>query len=154
MALEVGAAAPDFAVDLNDQAGANAWPIVSATFVLLPEDAKDPAQSAAVVVRPSVLEPALPRALAPPLLRAVRAPGFPLKPSSPSTSTRPSPSTPSMRRRQPGLPRVFTPADLPSIAVALTTVSLTWPATTPTAIRRSTTGRITWSAASTTGAES
>jgi len=38
----------NFAVDLNDQAGAQSWPIESATFVLLPTDPKDPAQSAAV----------------------------------------------------------------------------------------------------------
>ncbi len=34
--------------DLNDQPGAQSWPIESATFVLLPTDPKDPAQSAAV----------------------------------------------------------------------------------------------------------
>jgi phosphate transport system substrate-binding protein len=38
----------DFAIDLNDQPGAASWPIESATFVLLPTDPKDPAQSAAV----------------------------------------------------------------------------------------------------------
>jgi phosphate transport system substrate-binding protein len=38
----------NFAVDLNDQAGADSWPIESATFVLLPTDPKDVAQSAAV----------------------------------------------------------------------------------------------------------
>jgi phosphate transport system substrate-binding protein len=38
----------NFAVDLNDQAGAASWPIESATFVLLPTDPKDPNQSAAV----------------------------------------------------------------------------------------------------------
>jgi phosphate transport system substrate-binding protein len=38
----------NFAIDLNDQAGAESWPIESATFVLLPTDPKDPAQSAAV----------------------------------------------------------------------------------------------------------
>jgi phosphate transport system substrate-binding protein len=38
----------NFAVDLNDQPGAESWPIVSATFVLLPTDPKDPKQSAAV----------------------------------------------------------------------------------------------------------
>src|SRR3984885_11361539 len=38
----------NFAVDLNDQAGAESWPIESATFVLLPTDPKDVAQSAAV----------------------------------------------------------------------------------------------------------
>jgi phosphate transport system substrate-binding protein len=39
----------DFAVDLNDQPGAKAWPIVSATFVLLPTNASNPAQSQAVL---------------------------------------------------------------------------------------------------------
>ena len=38
----------NFAVDLNDQPGAKSWPIESATFVLLPTDPKEPAQSAAV----------------------------------------------------------------------------------------------------------
>ncbi len=38
----------NFAIDLNDQPGAKSWPIESATFVLLPTDAKDPAQSKAV----------------------------------------------------------------------------------------------------------
>ena len=38
----------NFAIDLNDQAGAASWPIESATFVLLPTDPKDVAQSAAV----------------------------------------------------------------------------------------------------------
>jgi phosphate transport system substrate-binding protein len=38
----------NFAIDLNDQAGAASWPIESATFVLLATDPKDPAQSAAV----------------------------------------------------------------------------------------------------------
>ena len=38
----------NFAVDLNDQPGAQSWPIESATFVLLPTDPKDPAQNAAV----------------------------------------------------------------------------------------------------------
>jgi phosphate transport system substrate-binding protein len=38
----------NFAVDLNDQPGADSWPIESATFVLLPTDPKDVAQSAAV----------------------------------------------------------------------------------------------------------
>jgi phosphate transport system substrate-binding protein len=38
----------NFAIDLNDQPGAESWPIESATFVLLPTDPKDPAQSAAV----------------------------------------------------------------------------------------------------------
>jgi phosphate transport system substrate-binding protein len=38
----------NFAIDLNDQSGAESWPIESATFVLLPTDPKDVAQSAAV----------------------------------------------------------------------------------------------------------
>jgi phosphate transport system substrate-binding protein len=38
----------NFAIDLNDQAGAESWPIESATFVLLPTDPKDVAQSVAV----------------------------------------------------------------------------------------------------------
>jgi phosphate transport system substrate-binding protein len=38
----------NFAIDLNDQPGDKSWPIESATFVLLPTDPKDPAQSAAV----------------------------------------------------------------------------------------------------------
>jgi len=38
----------NFAIDLNDQPGAKSWPIESATFVLLPTDAKDPKQSLAV----------------------------------------------------------------------------------------------------------
>jgi phosphate transport system substrate-binding protein len=38
----------NFAVDLNDQQGADSWPIESATFVLLPTDPKDVAQSTAV----------------------------------------------------------------------------------------------------------
>ncbi len=38
----------NFAIDLNDQPGAASWPIVSATFVLLPTDPKDEKQSAAV----------------------------------------------------------------------------------------------------------
>lgn len=41
--------AQDFAVDLNDQKGAGSWPIVSATFVLVPTDPKDPRQEAAVI---------------------------------------------------------------------------------------------------------
>jgi phosphate transport system substrate-binding protein len=43
------AGAKNFAVDLNDAAGAKSWPIESATFVLVPTDPKDPAQNAAVV---------------------------------------------------------------------------------------------------------
>ncbi len=39
----------NFAIDLNDQQGAASWPIESATFVLLPTDAKDPAQTQAVI---------------------------------------------------------------------------------------------------------
>jgi phosphate transport system substrate-binding protein len=38
----------NFAIDLNNQPGDKSWPIESATFVLLPTDPKDPAQSAAV----------------------------------------------------------------------------------------------------------
>jgi phosphate transport system substrate-binding protein len=38
----------NFAIDLNDQPGAASWPIESATFVLLPTDPKDLAQSGAV----------------------------------------------------------------------------------------------------------
>src|SRR6204780_4456946 len=38
----------NFAIELNDQPGDESWPIESATFVLLPTDPKDPAQSAAV----------------------------------------------------------------------------------------------------------
>ncbi len=41
--------AQNFAVDLLDTPGENAWPIVSATFVLLPMDPKDPQRSAAVL---------------------------------------------------------------------------------------------------------
>ena len=41
--------AQNFAVDLLDTPGANAWPIVSATFVLLPTDPKNPERSAAVL---------------------------------------------------------------------------------------------------------
>ncbi len=40
--------AQNFAVDLNEQKGDASWPIVSATFVLLPTDPKDPKQGAAV----------------------------------------------------------------------------------------------------------
>jgi phosphate transport system substrate-binding protein len=43
------AGAKDFAVDLNDQPGANAWPIVSATFVLVPTNPSNPAKGAAVL---------------------------------------------------------------------------------------------------------
>jgi phosphate transport system substrate-binding protein len=38
----------NFAIDLNDQPGAESWPIESATFVLVPTDPKDVAQSVAV----------------------------------------------------------------------------------------------------------
>ena len=41
--------APDFAADLIDRPGAESWPVVSPTFVLLPKDAKDPARTAAVI---------------------------------------------------------------------------------------------------------
>jgi phosphate transport system substrate-binding protein len=43
------AGAQNFAVDLNDQPGANAWPIVSATFVLVPTNPANPAKGAAVL---------------------------------------------------------------------------------------------------------
>ena len=36
-------------MSLIDTAGAEAWPIVSATFILLPKDPKDPARSANVI---------------------------------------------------------------------------------------------------------
>jgi phosphate transport system substrate-binding protein len=41
--------AKNFAVDMNDTPGAQSWPIVSTTFVLLPTDPANPARSAAVV---------------------------------------------------------------------------------------------------------
>ena len=41
--------AKHFAVNLIDQPGAQSWPIVSATFVLLPKDPKDPARGANVM---------------------------------------------------------------------------------------------------------
>ena len=41
--------APNFAVNLIDTAAADAWPIVSPTFVLLPKDPKDAAHSANVI---------------------------------------------------------------------------------------------------------
>ncbi|HEY2621474.1 MAG TPA: phosphate ABC transporter substrate-binding protein PstS [Acetobacteraceae bacterium] len=41
--------AKDFAVNLIDQPGDASWPIVSATFILLPKDPKDPARSANVM---------------------------------------------------------------------------------------------------------
>ena len=41
--------APNFAASLIDQAGANSWPIVSPTFILLPRDSKDAARTAAVL---------------------------------------------------------------------------------------------------------
>jgi phosphate transport system substrate-binding protein len=53
-AFEAAAASADwtkvqnFAIDLNDQPGAESWPIESATFVLLPTDPKDEKQSIAV----------------------------------------------------------------------------------------------------------
>jgi phosphate transport system substrate-binding protein len=53
-AFEASAASADwtkvqnFAIDLNDQPGAESWPIESATFVLLPTDPKDQRQSTAV----------------------------------------------------------------------------------------------------------
>ena len=53
-AFEASAASADwtkvqnFAIDLNNQPGAESWPIESATFVLLPTDPKDEKQSTAV----------------------------------------------------------------------------------------------------------
>ncbi len=43
------ASAKDFAVDMLDASGDGVWPIVSATFVLLPTNPKDPARGAAVI---------------------------------------------------------------------------------------------------------
>jgi len=43
------AGAKEFAIDLNDQPGAHSWPIVSATFVLVPTNPSDPAKGAAVL---------------------------------------------------------------------------------------------------------
>jgi phosphate transport system substrate-binding protein len=43
------AAAKDFAIDLNNQPGDESWPILSATFVLLPTDAANPKQTQAVI---------------------------------------------------------------------------------------------------------
>lgn len=43
------AGAKNFAVNLINQPGATSWPIVSATFILLPKDPKDAARSANVV---------------------------------------------------------------------------------------------------------
>ncbi len=40
---------PNFAANLVDQQGANSWPVVSPTFILLPKDAKDAAHTAAVL---------------------------------------------------------------------------------------------------------
>jgi phosphate transport system substrate-binding protein len=39
----------NFAIDLNDEPGDKSWPIESATFVLVPTDAANPAQTAAVL---------------------------------------------------------------------------------------------------------
>lgn len=41
--------AANFAVNLIDQPGADSWPIVSATFLLVPKDPKDPARTANVL---------------------------------------------------------------------------------------------------------
>jgi phosphate transport system substrate-binding protein len=41
--------APNYAVNLIDTQGPTSWPIVSATFILLPKDPKDPARSANVL---------------------------------------------------------------------------------------------------------
>ncbi len=40
---------PGFAASLVNTAGADAWPIVATTFILLPKDPKDPARAAAVL---------------------------------------------------------------------------------------------------------
>ncbi|MCW3476106.1 phosphate ABC transporter substrate-binding protein PstS [Limobrevibacterium gyesilva] len=40
--------APNYAINLIDAKGATSWPIVSATFILLPKDPKDPVRSANV----------------------------------------------------------------------------------------------------------
>ncbi len=40
---------PNFAASIIDQQGANSWPIVSPTFIMLPKDPKDPARAAAVM---------------------------------------------------------------------------------------------------------
>jgi phosphate transport system substrate-binding protein len=42
------AGAKDFAVDMNDASGANAWPIVSTTFVLMPTDPRNAGKGEAV----------------------------------------------------------------------------------------------------------
>lgn len=42
-------AVKDFAIDLNNQPGDESWPILSATFVLLPTDAANPKQTQAVI---------------------------------------------------------------------------------------------------------
>ena len=39
----------DFAIDLNDEPGDKSWPIESATFVLVPTDAKSPGKTEAVL---------------------------------------------------------------------------------------------------------
>ncbi len=41
--------APNYAIDLNNQPGANSWPIVSTTFLLLPKDPKDAAREQLVL---------------------------------------------------------------------------------------------------------
>ncbi|HXA23541.1 MAG TPA: phosphate ABC transporter substrate-binding protein PstS [Acetobacteraceae bacterium] len=43
------ASAKNYAVNLIDQPGDTSWPIVSATFIMLPKDPKDPARSANVI---------------------------------------------------------------------------------------------------------
>ena len=43
------ASAKHYAVDLIDQLGDKSWPIVAATFILLPKDPKDPSRSAGVM---------------------------------------------------------------------------------------------------------
>jgi phosphate transport system substrate-binding protein len=39
------ASVPNFAISLNNQPGAESWPITAPTFILLPTDARDPARS-------------------------------------------------------------------------------------------------------------
>ena len=40
---------PNFAANLVDQQGADSWPVVSPTFILLPKEAKDAARTSAVL---------------------------------------------------------------------------------------------------------
>jgi phosphate transport system substrate-binding protein len=48
-AAEADWSAPNFAVDINNEPGGLSWPIVSATYVLLPTNPTDPARHAAVL---------------------------------------------------------------------------------------------------------